>query len=78
MKKQSKKTVDEVRPEYDMKHLLKGAEIGKFAARLGVQHNLVLIEPENFLVFKTAKQVNEALRLVIELQKVVDQPLLKS
>ncbi len=70
MKKQNKKIVDELRPEYDMKGLLKDAEIGKYAARLGVKGTLVQIEPDNYRVFKTAKQVNDALRLVIELQKI--------
>ena len=74
MKKQNKKTVDELRPEYDMKALLGNAEIGKYAARLGVKSNLVRIEPDNYRVFKTAKQVNDALRLVIELQKIGDTP----
>jgi hypothetical protein len=74
MNKQNKKTVDELRPEYDMKELLKNAEIGKYAARLGVKSNLVQIEPDNYRVFKTAKQVNDALRLVIELQKIGDTP----
>jgi hypothetical protein len=75
MKKQNKKTVDELRPEYGMKELLKNAEIGKYAARLGVKSNLVRIEPDNYRVFKTAKQVNDALRLVIELQKIGDTPV---
>ena len=74
MKKQNRKTVDELRPEYDMKELLGNAEIGKYAARLGVKSNLVRIEPDNYRVFKTAKQVNDALRLVIELQKIGDTP----
>ncbi|MFN0106402.1 MAG: hypothetical protein ACKV2U_30465 [Bryobacteraceae bacterium] len=78
MKKQNKKTVDELRPEYDMKGLLKDAEIGKYAARLGVKGNLVQIEPDNYRVFKTAKQVNDALRLVIELQKIGDTPVVAS
>ena len=74
MKKQNRNTVDELRPEYDMKALLGNAEIGKYAARLGVKSNLVRIEPDNYRVFKTAKQVNDALRLVIELQKIGDTP----
>ena len=78
MKKQNKKSVDEVRPDYDMKELLKDAEIGKYAARLGVKGNLVQIEPDNYRVFKTAKQVNDALRLVIELQKIGDTPAVAS
>lgn len=72
LKKPTIKTVDELRPEYDLKELLKNAEIGKYAARLGVSRNLVEIEPANHRVFKTAKQVNDALRLVIELQKIGD------
>ena len=60
---------DDMRPEYDMKELLKGAVRGKYAK----QHaggTLVLIEPEIYREFKSDRAVNEALRLVIELRKI--------
>jgi len=61
---------DELRPEYDMKSLLKGGERGKYAARYREGTNLVLLEPEVAKAFPNEKAVNEALRLVIKLKQV--------
>ena len=61
---------DELRPEYDMKSLLKGGMRGKYAARYRVGTNLVLLEPEVAKAFPTEKAVNEALKLVIKLKHV--------
>ena len=70
MKQRAKNTIDELRPEYDLTALLKGGVKGKYAAELGAGTNLVLIEPEIHSEFKTDKEVNDALRLVIELRKI--------
>jgi hypothetical protein len=69
MKKQSEEN-DELRPEYDMKSLLKGAARGKYAKRYREGTNLVLLEPDVAEAFPNEKAVNEALRLVIKLTKV--------
>ena len=63
-------TIDELRPEYDLAELLKSGVKAKYAKRYEAGTNLVLIEPEIHNVFKTDKAVNDALRLVIELQKI--------
>jgi hypothetical protein len=61
---------DELRPEYDMKSLLKGGVRGKYAARYREGSNLVLLEPEVARAFPNEKAVNEALKLVIKLKQV--------
>ena len=61
---------DELRPEYDMKSLLKGGVRGKYAARYRAGTNLVLLEPEVAKAFPNEKAVNEALKLVIKLKQV--------
>ena len=69
MKKHSKNK-DELRPEYDMKTLLKGGTRGKYAARYHAGTNLVLLEPEVARAFPNDKAVNEALKLVMKLKQV--------
>lgn len=64
---------DELRPEYDLKKLLKGAVRGKYAARYRAGTNLVLLDPDVAKEFPNEKAVNDALRLVIELSKVSGQ-----
>jgi hypothetical protein len=69
MKKKTKSN-DELRPEYDMKSLLKGGVRGKYAARYHAGTNLVLLEPEVAKAFPNEKAVNDALKLVIKLKQV--------
>jgi hypothetical protein len=71
MKKRRNNTSDELRPEYDLRQLLKGAARGKYAKRYHAGTNLVLLDPDIRKVFRNERAVNEALRLVIELRKVV-------
>ena len=61
---------DELRPEYDMKPLLKGGVRGKYTARYRAGTNLMLLEPEVAKAFPNEKDVNEALKLVIKLKQV--------
>ena len=70
MKKHTDKTGDELRPEYDMSQLLKGAVRGKYAKRYHAGTNLVLLDPDVRKAFRDERAVNEALRLVIELRKI--------
>jgi len=70
MKKKTKLN-DELRPEYDIKSLLKGGVRGKYAARYRAGTNLVLLEPEVAKAFPNEKAVNEALKLVIKLKQVL-------
>jgi hypothetical protein len=70
MKKQVDKMGDELRPEYDMSQLLKGAVRGKYAKRYHAGTNLVLLDPDVRKAFRDERAVNEALRLVIQLRKI--------
>jgi hypothetical protein len=71
MKKKSKdEYIDELRPEYDLRELLKGGVRGKYADRYREGTNLVLLDHDVAEAFPTDKAVNEALRLVIQLTKL--------
>jgi len=69
MKKRTEQK-DELRPDYDMKSLLKGGVRGKYAARYRAGTNLVLLEPEVAKAFPNDKAVNDALKLVMKLKQV--------
>ena len=70
-KKQNNEMFDELRPEYDLRKLLKSGVRGKYAERYRSGTNLVLLAPDVAKAFKNdAEAVNEALRLVIQLTKV--------
>lgn len=66
----SSETNDELRPEYDMKQLLKGAVRGKYAAQYAEGTNLILLAPDVADAFPTAESVNDALRLVLQLSQI--------
>jgi hypothetical protein len=70
MKKRSDKRNDELRPEYDLRQLLKGGVRGKYAKRYHAGTNLVLLDPDIRKAFRSEKAVNEALRLVLQLRQV--------
>lgn len=72
MKKKSE-TNGELRPEYDMKALLKGGVRGKHAEQYRAGTNLVLLEPDVAKAFPNAKAVNEALKLVMKLKQVQEE-----
>jgi hypothetical protein len=61
---------DELRPEYDLRELLRTGVRGKYAKRYQAGTNLVLLEPDVAKAFPDEQSVNEALRLVIELTKI--------
>lgn len=61
---------DELRSEYDMKQLLKGAVRGKYAQQFAEGTNLVMIEPDLAEAFPNAESVNDALRLVLQLSQI--------
>jgi hypothetical protein len=71
--KKSTEPNDELRPEYDMKSLLKSGVGGKYAERYRAGTNLVLLEPEVAKAFPNDKAVNEALKLVMKLKKVQEE-----
>ncbi len=57
---------DELRPEYDLSKLLKDGVRGKYAERFQQGTNLILLDPDVARIFPTSKEVNEALRLLIQ------------
>ena len=70
MRKHRDKMDDELRPEYDLRQLLKLGVRGKYAKRYHAGTNLVLLDPDIRKAFRSESAVNEALRLVLELRKV--------
>ena len=70
MKTPGNNTSDDLRPEYDLKELLKGGVRGKYAKRYAAGSNVVLLEPDVRRAFRDGKAVNDALRLVIQLRKI--------
>jgi hypothetical protein len=70
MKRRRNRTNDELRPEYDLRQLLKGGVRGKYAKRYHAGTNLILLDPDVRKAFRSERAVNDALRLVIELRKV--------
>jgi hypothetical protein len=69
-KKTTNEMKDELRPEYDLKSLLKGGVRGKYAKKYRGGTNLVLLDPDVAKAFPNEKAVNETLRLVMKLKKV--------
>ena len=61
---------DELRPEYDLRALLKGGIRGKYVAPYRAGANLVLLDPDVARAFPDEAAVNEALRLVIRLGEI--------
>lgn len=71
MKKETlAETEDDLRPEYDLKTLLKGGVQGKYAKRYREGTNLVLLAPDVARAFPTEEAVNEALRLVLQMAQI--------
>ncbi|MFN7937829.1 MAG: hypothetical protein U0R19_31155 [Bryobacteraceae bacterium] len=69
MRTRGKGDID-MRAEYDLAEVLKGGVRGKYAKEYKAGTNLVLLEPEIRKQFKSEKDVNDALRLVLELRKI--------
>lgn len=70
MKKRRLRMNDELRPEYDLRRLLKEGIRGKYAKRYHAGTNLVPLDPDIRKAFPTERAVNDALRLVMELRKI--------
>jgi hypothetical protein len=69
-KKSTDEMSDELRSEYDLRALLKGGIRGKYTERFRAGTNLVLLDPDVAKAFPTEQSVNEALRLVLQLNKI--------
>ena len=61
---------NELRPEYDMRKLLKGGVRGKYVEQYRAGTNLVLLEPDVAKAFSSEQAVNDALRLVLQLTRI--------
>ena len=62
---------DELRPEYDLRRLLKGSVQGKYAERYRAGTNLVLLAPDVADAFvNDGEKISEALRLVLRLSRI--------
>ena len=71
MKKRVKSELtDDLRPEYDLRQLLKGGVRGKYAKRYQEGTNVVLLSPDVRKAFRDEEAVNEALRLVLRLREI--------
>ena len=71
MKKKSKgEKADVLRPEYNLRELLKSGVQGKYAERFREGTNLVLLDRDVAEAFPNDQAVNETLRLVIQLRKL--------
>ncbi len=61
---------DELRDEYD-ETVLKNGIRGKYVARLKAGSNVVRLDPDVAAAFRTEKEVNEALRLLMNVAKTM-------
>ncbi len=74
MKKRiSKSLKDDLRPEYDLRELLKEGARGKYVRRYQEGTNLVMLDHDVAREFHGDKAVNEALRLVIQLTRIANR-----
>jgi hypothetical protein len=73
MKKANRKSPKDMRPEYDFASM-KGGVRGKYVKRHRAGTNLVLLDPEVAEAFPTDAAVNETLRAVLTMTKVVRPP----
>lgn len=77
MKKSSRKTTDELRPEYrrsDFGNLVRG----KYAARVSEASNIVVLEPQVARAFPNDRAVNQALRGLLRDRKGPARPIIRS
>jgi len=57
---------DELRPEYDLRELLKHGVRGKYYKRYMEGTNVVLLDPDVAGVFHDSESVNQALRVLMK------------
>ncbi len=70
MKKLKADSDDDLRPHYNLQPLLRKGVLGKYAERYRAGTNLVLLEPDVAKAFSSDKDVNEALRLVLQMNEI--------
>ncbi len=64
------KPADDLRPEYDLRKLLKRGTRGKYAQQYQAGTNLVLLDPDIARAFPSPSSINEVLRLVLRLTRI--------
>ncbi len=65
-KSEAGKADGELKSEYDLASLLKGAVVGKYADSYRAGSNIVRLAPDVARAFPTEGEVNSALRMVME------------
>ncbi len=73
MKKAAARKTNGIRREYDLSKL-KGAVRGKYYRRFSEGTNLVLLDPDIADAFPSAKAVNEALRVLVNVASTRVRP----
>ncbi len=73
MKKDNRKSVNDMRPEYDFASM-KGGVRGKYVTQYRAGTNLVLLDPEVAEAFPTDAAVNQTLRAVMNMTRAVQMP----
>ena len=73
MKKTNRRSADDMLPEYDFASM-KGRVRGKYAAEYRAGTNLALLDPDVAEAFPSDAAVNQALRAVLSMTKVVRLP----
>ena len=68
-----KADADTIRDEYDFSAMSGGVR-GKYARQLRAGSNLVLLDPDVALAFPGVKEVNDALRAVLQIAATVNRP----
>ncbi len=70
MKKNNRRSANDIRPEYDFASM-KGGVRGKYVKRYRAGTNLMLLDPELAEAFPTDAAVNGALRVVLKMAETV-------
>jgi hypothetical protein len=73
MKRDNRKSVTDMRPEYDFASM-KGGVRGKYVKKYRAGTNLVLLDPDVAAAFPNDAAVNRALRAVMSITKEVRLP----
>jgi hypothetical protein len=68
MRKLHPKRTDELREEYDLSRL-KNPVRGKYYGRVSAGTNVVLLDPDVAAAFRTTREVNDTLRLLLRLAR---------
>ncbi|HEV7672314.1 MAG TPA: hypothetical protein VGS22_27665 [Thermoanaerobaculia bacterium] len=75
-KKTAKRTVDDLRPEYDLATLGKGVR-GKYYEQAMAGSNIAVLDPDVAKAFPSSEAVNKALRLLVDVAAETARPTRK-